>query len=279
MKSEKFTIRIILFVTTACIVAACGDGRKAVNREDDEDVTDGDQQVAMNDAGELPQGAEVLFDDFFFNFATNERLQRSRIHFPLTVEGGAGRDEQIADSAWQPDRFFFDSGEYTMIVSSQEQLAVVTDTTVRSAMVEKFFLAADSVSQYCFNKRDGKWTLDAMRVGRVSGHPDASFLKFYHRFCTDSAFRQRSLAQEIAFTSQDPDDDFSKMKGFITTDSWDAFAPELPQDTIYNIVYGTPPHEETHQRIFIIRGIDDEEDIELTFNNERGKWELTELTE
>lgn len=273
------TVRIFFSVATVYFFAACSDGRKAVSHYDDESESDGEQQVALTDAGELPQGAEVLFDDFFFNFATNERLQRSRIRFPLSVEGESSHDAHIADSAWVPDRFFFDSGEYTLVVSSQEQLSVVNDTTVSSAIVEKIFLAADSLRQYCFNKHGGRWTLDAVHVGSVSNHSDASFLLFYHRFSTDSLFRQRSLAQEIAFTGPDPDDDFAKMEGFITPDTWDAFAPELPQDTIYNIVYGVHIPEETHQRVFIIRGIDDEGDIELTFSHERGKWLLTQLAE
>ena len=33
----------------------------------------------------MPKAADELFDDFFFNFAANRRLQRERIDFPLTV--------------------------------------------------------------------------------------------------------------------------------------------------------------------------------------------------
>lgn len=273
----KHTAPIFFPVMLTLLAMACHDGSK-VARHDAND-NDADDSLASVVGSDLPRGAEVLFDDFFFNFATNEQLQRSRILFPLTVERETGFDEQIADSVWQSDRFFFDRGEYTMIISSPEQLSIVTDTTVCTAMVEKFFLTADSVSQYFFFKREGRWTLDYMRIGSVSRHPDASFLRFYQRFSTDSLFRQRSLAQEIAFTGQDPEDDFAEMEGFITPDSWDAFAPVLPQDTIYNIVYGDTPLNNTSQRIFIIRGIDDEQDIELTFSKERGNWYLTELTE
>lgn len=33
----------------------------------------------------MPKAADELFDDFFFNFAANKKLQYKRIHFPLPV--------------------------------------------------------------------------------------------------------------------------------------------------------------------------------------------------
>jgi len=44
----------------------------------------------------------------------------------------------------------------------------------------------------------------------------------------------------VEFTGPDPDDDFSTMTGYISADTWPAFAPELPAGMIYNIIYGDP---------------------------------------
>ncbi|MBQ9356037.1 MAG: DUF4348 domain-containing protein [Prevotella sp.] len=269
---------IILSLVAAFIAASCSEGRKTVSQPDETGLEE-ELQEPVSNVVNLPRGAEALFDDFFFYFATNEPFQRSRIQFPLAVDGVGEQDSLITDSLWKQDRFFFDSGEYTLILRSLEQLSIVNDTSVKSAVVEKLFLKADSVSRYSFTKSDGRWTLDGLQISRVSRHPEAAFLRFYKRFCTDSVFRQRSMAPEIVFTGPDPDDDFAQMEGFITPDSWEAFAPVLPQDTLFNIIYGDMPADETRQRIFVIRGIDDEEDIELTFSNERGRWLLTSLTE
>ena len=68
------------------------------------------------------------------------------------------------------------------------------------------------------------------------------------------------------------------MEGFITPGSWEAFAPELPDDTIYNIVYGKQ-NTRTKEKVFVICGIANGQEIELNFRKQRGQWKLTKLTE
>jgi hypothetical protein len=76
----------------------------------------------------------------------------------------------------------------------------------------------------------------------------------------------------------DPDDEFGQMEGVITPDFWDAFAPDLPHDTIYNIVYGHQNHHSDY-KIFVMRGISNGQEVELTFHHEKDKWKLVKLTE
>ena len=76
----------------------------------------------------------------------------------------------------------------------------------------------------------------------------------------------------------DPDDEFSQMEGVITPDFWEAFAPELPRDTIYNIVYGKR-HNSPDEKIFVIRGISNGQEVTMTFRHQHDKWKLTKLTE
>lgn len=84
--------------------------------------------------------------------------------------------------------------------------------------------------------------------------------------------------KEIAFSGPDPDDDFAQMEGFITPDSWEAFAPELPKDTIYSIVY--KKHDaRAKEKVFVICGISNGQEMELTFQQKHGKWKLAKLTE
>ena len=146
------------------------------------------------------------------------------------------------------------NGEYTLIFDSEAQMESVSDTSVNHAIVEKIFLDQGFVCQYQFDRKNGRWMLDRMNKQTMSHNPNASFLSFYRRFATDSVFRQQSLAQEIAFSGPDPDNDFEQMEGVITPDFWDAFAPELPHGTIYNIVYGHP-HTHSNVKIFLLRAL------------------------
>jgi hypothetical protein len=74
----------------------------------------------------------------------------------------------------------------------------------------------------------------------------------------------------------DPDDDFSMMEGIITPDTWEAFAPELPSKMIYNIIYGEAK-KETNSKLFVLRGIANGQELEMTFKRKDGKWLLTKL--
>ena len=67
---------------------------------------------------------------------------------------------------------------------------------------------------------------------------NASFLKFYGAFATDTAYQTRHLHNPVKFVGPDPDDDFSTMTGDIEPETWPAFAPKLPSGMIYNIIYG-----------------------------------------
>ena len=68
------------------------------------------------------------------------------------------------------------------------------------------------------------------------------------------------------------------MEGLLTPDTWPAFAPELPRDMIYNIIYGNTTTQ-GNQKIFVIRGIANGLEMELTFKKTDGKWMLTRLCE
>ena len=68
------------------------------------------------------------------------------------------------------------------------------------------------------------------------------------------------------------------MEGIITPDTWAAFAPELPSPMIYNIVYGEPKASE-HQKIFVLRGIANGLEVQMTFRQSAGRWRLAKLTE
>ena len=184
----------------------------------------------------------------------------------------------VDDSLWQMDRLFMEKGEYVRIFDSEDQLDLVNDTTVDQVVVERIFFSIDSVRQYHFLRNEGRWQLKSIDQLSIDRLPNASFLRFYRSFTTDSAFQQKSLCDEIAFTGPDPDDDFARLEGFITPDSWGAFAPELPQDSLYNIVYGKQDGR-SKQKFFIICGVASGMETGLCFEQRRGKWKLSRLTE
>lgn len=226
----------------------------------------------------MPKAADELFDDFVFNFAANRKLQFNRIHFPLPVYRDGKITAKLEKKQWSMEHFFMRQDYYTLIFDNAKQMELVKDTTIDHVVVEKVYLKSGSVKQYLFNRINGQWMMTSINYKPMYQNLNASFLKFYRQFATDTAFQYRHLHNPVMFTGPDPDDDFSTMTGEIAPETWPAFAPQLPGNMIYNILYGQKYAEST-QKIFVMRGIANGLELELTFRKQGGKWMLTKLNQ
>lgn len=223
----------------------------------------------------MPKAADELFDDFFFNFAANRNVQMSRIKFPLPVY--TGKDSvMVQKKRWKMDHFFMHQDFYTLIFDNMKQMDVVKDTTIDHVVVERINLHKHHVRQYVFNRVLGQWMMTRIVNKSLAKSKNASFLKFYSRFVADTAFQVRSINDPLDFTGPNPDDDFSTMSGILEPEQWPSFAPELPYHTIYNILYGQK-YSESNQKIFVIRGIANGLETELTFRRKGRDWKLMKL--
>lgn len=223
----------------------------------------------------VPKAADELFDDFIFNFAGNRKLQKKRIVFPLPVVTGSNTT-YITAKKWKMEHFFMHQEFYTLIFDSQKQMKVVKDTAVSNAVVEKINLQNKSIKQYVFKRIDGQWMMTSIVNSSIGKSKNASFLHFYHQFVNDSTFQVNSINDPLDFTGPSPDDDFSDMTGILSPEQWPSFAPELPKDVIYNIIYGNS-YTESNKKIFVIRGIANGLETELTFQKKGGEWKLTKI--
>lgn len=224
----------------------------------------------------MPKAADELFDDFVFNFAANRKLQMKRVHFPLPVYHNDKLVKSIGKRAWKMEHFFMHQDYYTLIFDNQKQMNLVKDTAIDHVVVEKVFYAKKKVQQFLFNRINGEWMMTSINYKPMYSNMNASFLKFYGHFATDSAFQAKHLHNPVKFVGPDPDDDFSTMSGDIEPETWPAFAPQLPHGMIYNIIYGQK-YAESNQKIFVIRGIANGMETILTFKRVHGKWMLTKL--
>lgn len=226
----------------------------------------------------MPKSADELFDDFLFNFAANRELQLRRIKFPIMIWRGEKVDT-LWEEDWQHDRFFLRQGYYTLILDDERQMYAMKDTAIEHVMIERIYYGTSSIQQFGFNKVDGLWHLDSLRFIPISSSPDGSFIAFYNRFATDTAFQVESIGETVDFTSPDPGDDYNEIEGLLTPETWLAFAPELPSGTIYNIVYGNR-RRGGNRKLFIIRGISNSLETRLEFcRRDSGQWVLVRLKE
>lgn len=277
---------VLVFVACLCMVlwtTGCSDKKPvaadtlAVDSLQMVDTASVDTLDELISEQPMPKAADELFDDFIFNFAANRKLQLGRIKFPLEVVDG----ENVAylkKKQWKMEHFFMDQGYYTLIFDNMKQMNVVKDTSINNVVVEKVYLAKEKVEKYIFKRINGRWMLTSVHTNDMVQNTNASFLAFYQKFASDPSFQIESLNNPVMFTGPDPDDDFSTMTGEIAPETWPAFAPELPSDFIYNIMYGQK-YTEGNQKIFVMRGIANGMEMQLTFKRLDGKWKLTSLSE
>lgn len=226
----------------------------------------------------MPKAADELFDDFVFNFAANKKLQLERITFPLPVYTNGKLEKNIEKNQWKMEHFFMRQGYYTLIFDNKAQMEVVKDTTISNVVVEKIFFKIKTVQQFAFERKNGQWMLTSINYKPIYQNKNASFLKFYQKFATDSLFQIESMDEEVKFSAPDPDDDFSTMTGTMMPEQWSDFKPDLiPSGTIYNIIYGQKYSESNH-KVFVVRGIANGLEIEMIFRRRSGKWVLTEFS-
>ena len=242
---------------------------------DSADTVETDTMELLITQTPMPRAADAMFDDFLFNFLANKRLQKERIVFPLRIFKD-NKVEQMEERQWQMEHLFMRQGYYTLLFNDEQQMALMKDTAVSEAIVEKISLAKNQVKDYMFRRIRGAWMLCEVRVNEVDQNVNASFLKFYQKFASDSAFQVKSLNETVQFVGPDPDDDFNMMEGVITADTWEAFAPKLPAKSIYNVIYGKPQKEGIN-KIFLLRGVANGLELELRFKRAGDKWLLMKM--
>ena len=276
----------ILWPTLAVVLLTFSCTGKQTNADDEvspDSVADS-TDTAMVDTLEqlitetpMPRAADAMFDDFVFNFVANKRLQYERIVFPLRVTQVDGKTELTEKSQWKMEHFFMRQGYYTLLFGDDDQMAHMKDTAVNEAVVEKIMLQKNEVKDFYFQRIRGAWMMREVRMNPLETNANASFLAFYKQFVSDSAFQVRSINETVEFIGPDPDDDFNMMEGVITPDTWEAFAPQLPEKVLYNIIYGKQVPE-GNQKIFLMRGVANGLELELRFKKVGGRWMLTKMT-
>lgn len=269
----------IIAITNSSCSDKKGDANDSVLTDSliaDTAVTDSTDEIISDTP--MPKAADELFDDFVFNFAANKKLQLERIAFPLPVYTNGKPEKSIDKSQWKMEHFFMRQGYYTLIMNSKSQMDVVKDTTISNVVVEKIFFNIKTVQQFAFERKNGQWMLVSINYNPIYQNTNASFLKFYNQFATDSLFQIESMDEEVKCSAPDPDDDFETITGLMMPEQWPDFKPGLiPSGTIYNIIYGQK-NTESNRKVFVVRGISNGLEIEMIFRRRSGKWVLTEFS-
>ena len=114
---KVFLLAVVVCVAMLTVGTGCSNKKvesaDSTNTEstevDSDTIDDVDSATEVIASTPMPKAADQLFDDFFFNFIANKKLQRSRINFPLPIITGSKKVE-LQKGQWKTDHFFRPQG-------------------------------------------------------------------------------------------------------------------------------------------------------------------------
>lgn len=220
-----------------------------------------------------PIQADESFDDFIYNFASDDALQRQRVKFPLPYYKG---DEKlnIEKQYWKHDDLFTKQHYYTLLFDREEDMELVGDTSLTSVQVEWIFVKTRMMKRYYFERIKGAWILEAINLRPIKRSENEDFVEFFSHFATDSLFQSQRVSDPLAFVTTDPDDDFSVLETTLDRNQWFAFRPALPADRLSNIDYGQRNDDHSPTKILALKGIGNGFSNILYFRRKAGEWQL-----
>lgn len=272
--------KLIAGVILLSILSSCGN--KKTNIDPFASITkevDSIRQIAdsirHDKSTEEPQPiqADESFDDFIYNFASDDALQRQRVKFPLPYYNGDEKSN-IEERNWKHDDLFTKQHYYTLVFDREEDMDLVGDTSLTSVQVEWMFVKTRMIKRYYFERIKGAWMLEAINLRPIEQSNTENFVEFFGHFATDSLFQSQRVREPLAFVTTDPDDDFSILETTLDLNQWFAFKPTLPVDRLSNINYGQRNDDDSPTKILALKGIGNGFSNILYFRRKSGEWEL-----
>lgn len=274
MKKVFSGLLLLLFI------AACGNKQKAndpfavlTQMVDSAKQQPDSLQQPVEDESPKPIEADELFDDFIFNYASDDALQRQRTIFPLPYY----KDDtpvKIEKKYWEHDYLFSQQSYYTLLFDREEDMDMVGDTALTSVQVEWVYLKTRMVKKYYFERIKGAWMLEAINLRKIEKGENEDFVDFYAHFVTDSIYQSKHIHTPLKFITIDPDDEFSILETTLDLNQWYAFRPVLPTDRLSNINYGQKNEDQSTTKILKVNGIGNGYSTVFYFRKKRGEWEL-----
>lgn len=271
------------------LVTSCGGGKKRIDpfetltkQVDAADATRKDtvmqETVDLVNEEPVPATADESFADFFYNFASDETFQRTRIVFPISYYKG----EQVIRTTkedWQYDPLFSKYPAYTVLFDEEEDMEMEKDTSIHSVQIDWIYLAERKIKRYYFERINNAWFLEAVNREDMAMETDGKedFFSFYNRFATDSLFQQQRLNDPLAFVTADPEDEFEILETTLDAGQWFAFHPPLMHGWLSNVHYGQPESPRSDRKIVEFKGFGNGFSNALYFERRRGNWMLVKF--
>ncbi len=264
-----------------CLLVSCGERKTKTNdiefANEVESIQSSIDSISIDDVDidSLSEDMDESFDDFMYNFASNQELQLERIHFPLPYTKNNVKST-ISEDQWEHDELFTTQNYYTLLFDRENEMDLVGDTSLTKVQIEWIYLKEKAIKKYFFSRNNEIWTLDSLNFDSIKSSKDENFIDFFAQFANDSIFQISRIQNPLLFVTADPDDDFSIIETSLDLNQWLAFKPELPHIKLSNINYGQRMDDSSNKKIIALKGIGNGFSNILYFKrpNKNSSWKL-----
>lgn len=225
----------------------------------------------------LPESVDELFDDFFFNFTSDRKMQNARIVFPLKLHNG---NEVITLSRddWNRYNRFTTQEYYTVIYEREQEMELQKDTSVNAVSIEWIYLKDDYIEKFKFRRIEGKWMLTDIENEIMTQTPNGNFLSFYTLFANDSIDFHKVVNQPLKFITPSEDESDEITEEYLSFSEWLEMKEELPlpKDILVNIDYGQSAISQ-NRKVLLMEELSSGIYIKFKFDKKGGQWRLIEI--
>ena len=266
------------------LMLSCGGSEHGVTGvipESDTLYADSIEMLAKDDTLELfeeevlPESADELFDDFFFNYASDATFRKSRTrcgeqvavdsaYADSVISGGAFRELSVRDF-------------YTVIYEREDELAFQKDTSLTEVVVERVDLDSGAVEQFVFKRNNGMWIMCEVASVSVDDTPNADFMAFYSSFSADTIECLNSVAKPLRFVMSADDSDEDEVVE-LELSEWAELSSDLPLPSreLINVNYGQTCISNNNKLLLVV-GVSNGLSLRYRFMKQGGKWMLVEV--
>lgn len=282
--------KLLLLFASLLMLAACGGGKSGEGEGGDslsDSLVDsslmlGDEEDSLIAETPVSKAADGVFYDFIASFCQNSKYQRKRIAFPL-IHSVNGDTVTVSEKQWRFSKLHYNSDAYTVFFPDSKSLQLEKDKDIDNVTVQWYNTAANSASDYRFEKRDGQWLLTSIDEHSIDEDVNSDFLHFYSAFAADPEYQASHLAEVITYDGIDPDNDDEFDAQFlknhkIAAANWNEnLIPILPSQTFSNIDFGQDLSEASGERMVSLESPGSGFTSRLYFRRSGDTWHLFKI--
>lgn len=225
----------------------------------------------------LPKSADELFNDFFYNYASDGNFRKMRTTYKYDSAAG----DSVLASSMSSNAAFREltvKDFYAVVYEREEELVFQKDTSLSEVIVERMDLDAGIVEQFDFRRYDGTWVMQDVTSTTVDDTPNSDFLAFYTSFSADSVGRFDNIAEPLKFVMTAEDDEGEDEIVEMGVDEWKEISSDfpLPSHEIINVNYGQTCISNNNKLLLVV-GISNGLSLKYRFMKQDGRWMLVEV--